>query len=664
MKTITKIVATISVVVAMMLLATLPIFAATPNVGANVTKEELEPGDTFVLTIGSDEMTVTSFVCGVRFDTNVLEVTKRSSTNLTYYDVEEDEDVIKSYTARATAAEANANGSLGITFAGTADVTYNQNTAILTITFKVKDGARGTTQLTIFEKSDGTDGYNADVEVVTLTIGSSEPSCDHKLSGDYQYTSNNDGTHDYFDKCECGDNTEEGTENCTYVNGECKFCGFDCQHSDATTPDHICDICGEPIPNDVCYDTDNDGNHNCDVCGKTMPDAECSDKDGDGNHNCDECGKADVTAHKGGTANCQSPAICEECGAEYGAKDATKHTKGTIFVNNGETHTEKYECCGATVAENQSHDFTAGNCVCGAEKPQPVYTGWTELADGWYYFDANHEAVTGIARVPYPTEAINGKTYVADAETIDYCNERNEEFIDADTALFVFDKNGKFNAGTGLVEYKNATRYAKDGMLVWHPGFVEVEDELYYFIGDVVEGGNIPADGDIYLVRVNGYDYTVGNIYNFVSGQLSGKNGIVDGKYYEDSQLMIGAGLKKLTDGYVYVRSNGEVAIGDYWVTKTNGICKSRMFSFDKNGYAANIVDPSINGIYNGFYYENGETEYAGLIVIDGETYYVKSNGQLATGYYYVTKIDGYTGDLNVKVGERLNFGVDGKLVK
>ena len=200
--------------------------------------------------------------------------------------------------------------------------------------------------------------------------------------------------------------------------------------------------------------------------------------------------------------------------------------------------------------------------------------------------------------------------------------------------------------------------------MVWNPGFVYVDEVWYYFIGDIINGGNKPAEGDIYNTRDNDSGYAKGGIYNFVDGKLSDKNGVVDGKYYEGSQLMIGAGLKKLSDGYIYVRSTGAVAIGDYWVTNTNGICKSRMFSFDKNGYAANIVDPSINGIHNGFYYENGETEYAGLIEIDGETYYVKSNGQLATGYYYITKIDGYTGDLNVKVGDRLNFGTDGKLVK
>ena len=146
--------------------------------------------------------------------------------------------------------------------------------------------------------------------------------------------------------------------------------------------------------------------------------------------------------------------------------------------------------------------------------------------------------------------------------------------------------------------------------------------------------------------------------------RTSNLNGVVDGKYYEGSQLMIGAGLKKLSEGYIYVRSNGELAKGSYWVTRTNGICSPKMFTFGNDGYSTNIKDASINGIVDGYYYVDGEPEYAGLIEIDGDTYYVKSNGQIATGFYYITKVDGYTGDLDIKSGSRLNFGTDGKLVK
>ena len=123
MKKTLKIVAILSVAIAMIMLSGMTVYAAsaTPNVTYLISADELAPGDTFTVTIGTNEMTVASFVCGVRFDTNVLEVTKRSTSNLEYYDAEEGEDLSKQYTARGSVANANANGSLGVTFAGTGD---------------------------------------------------------------------------------------------------------------------------------------------------------------------------------------------------------------------------------------------------------------------------------------------------------------------------------------------------------------------------------------------------------------------------------------------------------------------------------------------------------------------------------------------------------------
>ena len=268
MKKTLKIVAILSVAIAMIMLSGMTVYAAsaTPNVTYLISADELAPGDTFTVTIGTNEMTVASFVCGVRFDTNVLEVTKRSTSNLEYYDAEEGEDLSKQYTARGSVANANANGSLGVTFAGTGDVTYYANDAVLSVTFKVKDGASGSTVLTFYEKSDGTDGYNADAATATLTIKASAPACDHSTT---KAVSNGDGaTH----KLVCTNET---------CNGHVVTASVECSGGTATcTEKAVCSACGAAYGTvkshghtlGFRYDNNDNGTHNqyCLDCQKTV----------------------------------------------------------------------------------------------------------------------------------------------------------------------------------------------------------------------------------------------------------------------------------------------------------------------------------------------------------------------------------------------------------
>ena len=62
------------------------------------------------------------------------------------------------------------------------------------------------------------------------------------------------------------------------------------------------------------------------------------------------------------------------------------------------------------------------------------------------------------------------------------------------------------------------------------------------------------------------------------------KNGIVDGCYYVDGNIVYGAGLIAYEGGYIYVRSNGMVATGKYWVTNTNGLMESNYYTFGDDG--------------------------------------------------------------------------------
>ena len=287
-------------------------------------------------------------------------------------------------------------------------------------------------------------------------------------------------------------------------------------------------------------------------------------------------------------------------------------------------------------------------------------TGWTEIDGAWYYLDPTTGIrAEGAKRVPYPSVEINGITYGPNAD--DYAsweaNKENSKYTDATNAVFVFGADGKFQQTTGILD----GRYAKDGMIGWHPGMVNVNGENYYFIADVSGGGNIAANGDTNVTR--GFEKK--GTYNFVNGKFSGANGIKDGKYYENSKLMKGNGLTKVGNEYIYVRSNGYIVVNaEYYVPANEYKIVPGMYTFNENGYLVNPEYTTKNGIVeeNGdmFYYKDGKRFYAGLIKDGNDMYYVRSNGQIATGTYYVTKTnEDVTG---IAPGTKLIFGADGKM--
>jgi hypothetical protein len=164
------------------------------------------------------------------------------------------------------------------------------------------------------------------------------------------------------------------------------------------------------------------------------------------------------------------------------------------------------------------------------------------------------------------------------------------------------------------------------------------------------------------------------------------KNGIVEVKgvlyYYENDKIAYCAGLVQLEDGaYIYVRSNGQLALGKYWPTVTNGLLSAGMYDFGEDGKYYPVSEepeepdvpvvpdvpeePDVPAVKNGvveedgalYYYVDGVRTYAGLVQLeDGAYIYVRSNGQLATGVYWPSKHN----DLLPYKG--YDFGEDGKL--
>ena len=295
--------------------------------------------------------------------------------------------------------------------------------------------------------------------------------------------------------------------------------------------------------------------------------------------------------------------------------------------------------------------------------------------DGWYndgtfirYYEDN-AAVTGIARVPYPTEDI-GIEYAEDAEGVN-----DEGFPNDGKGTFIFDANGILHWDVnGLYEIDGSipinadyptdyiaqgeTVYVKNGEIIWHPGEVEIDGDTYYFAA----GNDMIKGCDYYVYRVS--DVLVRNKkYTFdADGKLCKYNGLVDVNgttYYYENYAKTYAGLIEIDGDYYYINSACQpVKNRSYYVAKTNGLLPAGSYDFDADGKMKTVKNGIVKEADGWFYYENNKRVYKGLFKIGGDYYYAKSNCEvLHSTEYYISRTNGLLPQ------GKYTFDAEGKLV-
>ena len=224
-------------------------------------------------------------------------------------------------------------------------------------------------------------------------------------------------------------------------------------------------------------------------------------------------------------------------------------------------------------------------------------------------------------------------------------------------AKYTFDAEGKLMKLEGLHEDLNGNLCYYVDYVKNYAGLIEVDGSFYYIASDLKAVKNCTY----YVTKTN--DLKPAGYYTFdVDGKMVIKNGLVEENgdlYYYVDGAKTAAGLIEWDGNYYYIASNLK-AVKDakhyVFADKANGLKSAGWYWFNADGtmYLEGIREE--NGTK--YYYKDGVKNYAGLIEISGDYYYVKSDCSVVCNRsYYVTKSNG------LMPSATYTFGADGKMV-
>ena len=224
-------------------------------------------------------------------------------------------------------------------------------------------------------------------------------------------------------------------------------------------------------------------------------------------------------------------------------------------------------------------------------------------------------------------------------------------------AKYTFDAEGKLMKLKGLHEDLNGNLCYYVDYVKNYAGLVEVDGSYYYIASDLKAVKNCTY----YVTKTN--DLKPAGYYTFdADGKMVIKSGLVEENgdlYYYVDGAKTAAGLIEWEGNYYYIASNLK-AVKDakhyVFADKANGLKAAGWYWFNADGTMFLEGIREENGTK--YYYKDGVKNYAGLIEISGEYYYVKSDCSVVCNRsYYVTKSNG------LMPSATYMFGADGKMV-
>mgnify|MGYP001503054384 CR=1 FL=1 len=336
---------------------------------------------------------------------------------------------------------------------------------------------------------------------------------------------------------------------------------------------------------------------------------------------------------------------------------------------------------GATYADEGAILELTGDMTLYAQ--WQFWNGWFTDVNGKQYYKDGELQKTGWT-------VIDGNTYYLDTETGYAATGITTLVPDGATeeARCVFDAEGVFQSDvTGVYSVGADTYWLNSGIIEEEAGLKRVVKEngevnYYYFAVqknlEEREGLTLSAavkstvlnGKDCWLHKTNGLALPEWGYYFDENGVIlhdedTSKNGILkDGEdlfYYVDG-IKAPAGMIKIGDDYYYANSKGQLIVNQtYYCSRMNGLMEEGTYAFDAEGKLIqgatdkNGIVKDDDGVLR--YYVNGKVTYVGLIEIDGDFYYVRSNGEVVTNcVYWITWTHGlmeagyYTFDENGKL--------------
>ena len=224
-------------------------------------------------------------------------------------------------------------------------------------------------------------------------------------------------------------------------------------------------------------------------------------------------------------------------------------------------------------------------------------------------------------------------------------------------AKYTFDAEGRLMKLEGLHEDLNGNLCYYVDYVKNYAGLVEVDGSYYYIASDLKAVKNCTY----YVTKTN--DLKPAGYYTFdADGKMVIKSGLVEENgdlYYYVDGAKTTAGLIKWDGNYYYIASNLK-AVKDakhyVFADKANGLKSAGWYWFNADGTMFLEGIREENGTK--YYYKDGVKNYAGLIEISGEYYYVKSDCSVVCDRsYYVTKSNG------LMPSATYTFDADGKMV-